>query len=233
MSRLLIVGALDAEVSPLRALLAPHLPAGLELHVALIGVGKTHAAAATQRFLMTVQPNAVVFAGVAGALSPELRIGDVGVVSRAIDADLDARNWRGHLLRGEHPMTGVRVHRSDAQLVSQALAAPSGNGSGPRLFEAYAASGSLFFDTPAKTRFREHDLPELADTSGSATVVPNVIDMETSAFLQVAADNGVRALALRAISDTTEGDAVADFEAFLNRASHAYAAVITHLLTAV
>ncbi|MDX2186536.1 MAG: 5'-methylthioadenosine/S-adenosylhomocysteine nucleosidase [Opitutaceae bacterium] len=227
MTHLLIVGALEAEIDSLPDLLRPNLPADVTVTCATVGVGKVTAAEMTQRHLLLRKPDMILFAGVAGALEDDLMIGDVGVVEAAIDADLDVRSWRRELLRAEHPITRERLHRSDPGMVARALEVKHAlDGTPLRTFSAFATSGSEFFDTEGKARFIRTILPDLEATLGSEKRRPNVIDMETSAFLQVASHNGIPALALRAVSDTTTGNAVEDFERFLARASLSYAAVI-------
>jgi nucleoside phosphorylase len=100
----------------------------------------------------------------------------------------------------------------------------------PRLFPAYLASGSAFLDSAGKARFIADVLPELAAEVGGVRRTPDLIEMEGSAVLQVAAANGVPALAIRAVSDAVTGDAAADFNAFLRDAVASYQAVVAHLL---
>lgn len=220
-----LLGALPQELAAYAAQVRDGRWRGAEVHLGLTGVGKVAAAAATQRMIGRHRPDAVLFTGVAGALDPALRIGDIGIALAAIDAELDIRAWRPGTLRGEHPFTGERLMASDARLVAEALGAPLAG-----LFPAYIATGSAFLDAAGKARFRAEILPELAAAVGGRERLPDLVEMEGSAVLQVAAANRVPALAIRAVSDALAGDAVADFDAFLAGAIGAYARVVEHLL---
>lgn len=220
-----VLGALPEELAAYRGLVSDGCWCGARVHLGLTGVGKVAAAAATQRAIDIHRPDALLFTGVAGALAHERRIGELGVVLAAIDAELDIRAWRPGTRRGEHPFTGARLMASDARLAAEALAAPV-----PGLFPAYVATGSAFLDAAGKAAFRRDVLPELEAEVGGRLRRPDLIEMEGAAVLQVAAANQVPALALRAVSDALEGDAVADFDAFLRAAIGSYVRVVEGLL---
>jgi adenosylhomocysteine nucleosidase len=222
---IVLLGALPEELAAFTSRLVDERWHGIRVHLALTGVGKPAAAAATQRAISMHAPDAVIFTGVAGALHPGLRIGDIGIGIAAIDADLDIRAWRPGTRRGEHPFTGARLMHSDPRLVRLALAS-----SAPRLFPAYIASGSAFLDAPGKAVFRHGVLPELSAEIDGAERLPDLIEMEGSAVLQTAAANQVPALAIRAVSDALDGDAVADFDAFMREAISHYTGVVDHVL---
>lgn len=225
---LLVVGALAEETACFGQLEPAACAVGAIVRLGILGVGKVAAAAATERLLAETRPDAAVLVGVAGGLKPEHGLGQVGVVQAAIDAEFDVRAWQPRLRRGEHPFTGERVFPAHPELTRRALAAaPSG-----KAFFAYAASGSVFLDHSAKRAFVRDVAPDLAhEWPGGGMRTPDLIDMETSAFLQIASAHGVPALALRAVSDPLEGDAAADFAAFLAGASATYVDMVRALLT--
>lgn len=224
-ARLLLLGALPEELAAYAAHVVDGRWCGVAVDLALTGVGKSAAAAATQRGIDVFRPDAIIFTGVAGSLDPARSIGDIGIGVAAIDADFDIRAWRPGSRRGEMPFTGERLWASDPLLVRTALAAPV-----PRLFSGFIATGSAFLDAPGKARFRRDVLPDLADTIDGVERQPDLIEMEGSAVLQTAHANRIPALAIRAVSDDVEGDAVADFHAFICDAVHAYVAVVEHVL---
>lgn len=217
---LLVVSAMAEETKGLDALL--RLPDHVDVDFSVIGIGKVDAAAHTAELLVRRQPHWLVLVGVAGALRPHLRLGALGIVTGAIDADLDVTAWRPGFRRGQHPLTRECIYRSDTNLASLALAAGH-----PGAFPAVAATGSAFLDERGKAAFLRDTLPQLSAQGEDA---PSLIDMETSAFLQVCHRHRAPALALRSVSDTLEGDASADFEAFLRQATHSYAPVLQYLL---
>lgn len=220
-----ILGAMPEELAAFQGFAAQGRWHGVAVHLALTGVGKTAAAAATQHAIDAHHPDAIILTGAAGSLDAALAIGAIGIGIAAIDAELDIRAWQPQARRGELPFTGQRVFTSDPGLVATALQAPVTG-----LFPAYIATGSAFLDTPGKARFRAEVLPELAAVIGGAMRTPDLIEMEGSAVLQVATANRIPALAIRAVSDAVEGDAVADFNAFIREAIGRYALVVDHVL---
>lgn len=220
-----LLGALPEELAVYRDLVRKDSWCGARVRLGLTGVGKVAAAAATQRIIDAERPDVLLFTGVAGALAAERRIGEIGVVLAAVDAELDIRAWRPGARRGEHPFTGERLMASHAGLATEALAAPV-----PGLFPAYVATGSAFLDAAGKASFIRDVRPELMAEVGGCERLPDLIEMEGVAVLQVAMANRVPALALRAVSDALAGNAVADFDAFLRGAISAYVRVVEHVL---
>lgn len=219
-----ILGALPQELAAFTDRCANGRWAGVEVHLALTGVGKPAAAATTQRMIDRHVPDAVIFTGVAGALEPGLRIGDIGVGIGAIDADMDLRALLPGARLGQL-YGGERVFASDPALVSAALSSGA-----PGLFTAFIASGSAFLDGPGKRRFIDTVRPQLSAMIDGCERLPDLIEMEGSAVLQVAAAHRVPALAVRAVSDALDGDAVADFDAFVRGAVAVYADVVESAL---
>ncbi len=225
MATIVLLGALPQEIDAYHHRLEDGRWHGHHVIVLPTGVGKVAAAAATRQALDRHRPDALFFTGVAGALERHLVLGDVGVAHGAIDADFDIRAWMPGAARGELPFGGGRIFPCDDRLVQAALAAPV-----PGLFEAYLATGSAFLDRQGKATFCREVLTDLAGVVGGRQRTPDLIDMETSAVLQVAAADGIPTLALRAVSDTCDGDAVADFDAFLTVAIRHYEQVVDHVL---
>lgn len=224
MENVAILGAMPQEIAAYRSRL--RIPVGIDLFVEATGVGKVAAAAAVQRIICSYKPDAIIFTGVAGGLDEKLKVGDVGVGVAAIDADLDVRAWDPTYTRGEQPFTHNRVYTSHQDLV-RVLAKNQG------LFLAYIATGSSFLDATGKKKFNAQVRPDLsACLEGSAEYqLPNLYEMEGSAILQVANQNGVPAVAIRAVSDTLNGDAAADFNAFIENAVDNYVELINQLLS--
>jgi adenosylhomocysteine nucleosidase len=132
-----VVGAMAEEVDRLLASLAQAepLPAGpfralrgelegVPVVVAQCGIGKVNAGALTQ-FVVSQGARSVVFTGVAGALDPSLRVGDVVVGVDAVQHDVDVtglgyapgvRVVRGRVASGDvfvaDPVLGARVRET-------------------------------------------------------------------------------------------------------------------------
>ncbi|MBL7051785.1 MAG: 5'-methylthioadenosine/S-adenosylhomocysteine nucleosidase [Nanoarchaeota archaeon] len=192
-----------------------------EVFVESTGVGKVAAAMVTQKAISERNPDYIIFSGVAGGLEAGLKIGDIGICEIGIDSDLDARSWNPSLERGEQPFSGNRIYRSNENLVD--IAFDSGN---DKLFRGYVASGSAFLNAEEKTDFVQNILPELE----TENVLPNVYDMESSAVMQVANQNGIPVLVIRAVSDIIEGNSASDFNEFINGAVENYVGVVDHLI---
>jgi len=201
---------------------------GKKVDVGETGVGKPAAAATTA--LASDKYDLLIFTGVAGALDSDLKIGDIGIVAHAIDADLDVRIWGATqetpYLRGEVPFTRDRVFRSDDYLVEKALEAPIDS----KVFQAYVASGSAFVDVESKAKFNKYVSPDLEAEINGVTKRPDLYDMETSAVLQIANKYKTPVLVIRAVSDTTSGDAPKDFNEFVEGAVEQYVGIVEHLL---
>src|SRR5690606_32932508 len=96
-----VVGAMAEEVQRLRAALEGGLAQragpyevtrgrieGVDVLLAECGIGKVNAAALTQ-YLLSMGAGSVIFTGVAGALDPQLCVGDVVIGSEAVQHDVD------------------------------------------------------------------------------------------------------------------------------------------------
>jgi adenosylhomocysteine nucleosidase len=222
MARIVILAAMPEEIKSYDKEIKNGRWHGHEVFVTLTGVGKVLAAATTQKMILEKKPDYILFTGLAGALSSDAGLGDIAVVEYAIDAELDCTRWMGHLQLGEQPFSGERIFHSNPKLVKIALDGRAKY----RVYPSYIATTSVFMDNPYKLKF-------IRDTAQKLKIdqrVPDAIDMETSAVLQVAAKNKVPCLVIRAISDTVKGDAPADFKAFCETEIDHYIEIVRHVL---
>lgn len=99
---LAILAALDEELEAIQAKLSdPRIEnvgafqvtrgrlGGCEVIVDRTGIGKVNAALHTQSVIFRYRPSAILFTGVAGALVPLLKIGDLVVATQAVQHDYD------------------------------------------------------------------------------------------------------------------------------------------------
>lgn len=205
-----IVGAMDEEVQRLTAALADATAqdAGpfrvgrgriedVRVFVARCGIGKVNAAALTQH-LLSLGARSVIFTGVAGALDPSLRVGDLVIGAEAVQHDVDVTAL-GYA-PGEVPGSGT-VFEADARLVRLAREAAA-TLEGVRSVVGRVASGDLFVSsTAASDRIRR---------AFDATCA----EMEGAACAQVCSAWGTPFVVVRSISDTADHDADVDFRAF-------------------
>ena len=88
-----MVGAMSRELAPLLRASRHRQAGGVELFelgtavVAIGGVGRNAAQRAVEVLIVEYSPRLIVSAGVAGALSPKLRVGDVVCAREVVDAD--------------------------------------------------------------------------------------------------------------------------------------------------
>lgn len=226
----LILGALEAELTQFRSNLADRREAhwnGMTISegsleetriiVALCGVGKTMSAMATQHFIDQYAPRRIIFTGIAGAINPELEIGDVVVARDSIQYDLDAREAGFEI--GRIPFTSYREVPSDPTMLSAVRSYPA---EGFRLVEGRILTGDRFLTGV------EGDTSDLLGKE----LAGDAVEMEGASVGLVALINQVPFLLLRTISDKADGSAKADFKKFLPVASERAYRIILHLLRA-
>ena len=174
-------------------------------------VGKAAAAAATAWALDRFAPRAAFFAGVAGALNPELKAGDLLVARDAVQWDVDLTPF------GRAPgelATGERFIPADPKL-SAVLARAAGGHRGR------VASGDRFVNDA-----------ELAAWI-RATFAADVVEMEGAPALWTARRLGVPMALLRVVSDAASAGSEGDFAAFLAEGSARMAEVLEAAVAAL
>ena len=183
---------------------------GVECVVCECGVGKVNAASHAQILIDRYAPDAIVFTGVAGALSP-----DVGLFDTVVATELVYHDMSDFVLDTFSPLE--RVYRTDERLTSLALEACGAIGA-PHIAGRVATGDVFVSDQETK-----NDI--FARTHALCT------EMEGCAVAHVAYLAGVPCAVLRAISDSADGGAQVDFPTFLERAAQTSAAVVRELLT--
>lgn len=221
-----VIGAMPEEIEELRATLAEpervERP-GFELWrgrlegrpvlVALCGIGKVNAAALAQLLILEGAVR-LVFTGVAGALDPALRVGDVVIGVDAVQHDVDVTGL-GYA-PGEVPGDGV-AWSADPELVELAAAA-AGELEGVRAVRGRIASGDRFVaSAELGARLREE--------FGAACA-----EMEGAAVAQVCRRAGVPFVIVRSISDTADHAAEVSFREFTPLAAARAREVVLGLL---
>lgn len=181
---------------------------GAEVVVALSNVGKTFASSVATTMIIAFNATRVIFTGVGGGLVPSLKVGDIVIGSEVLDYEMDCRNFtlpwdasKKHLL-GELPFLNWREYKGDAQMAELAMATTIPN---TTITSGRIVSGSEFLITSRKA-----ELQTVWDIMGGAAVV----EMEGSAVAQICRAYEIPCLIVRAVSDTTTGDANEDFNTF-------------------
>lgn len=178
------------------------------------GVGKVNAAVCTQILIDRFEVERVIFTGVAGALHPELNIGDIVVSSDCMQHDMDASALGFD--RGIIPYEAVSVFQADAQLVR--LAGEACQAAGSRSHVGRVLSGDQFIADKAQVAELHEQL------SGSCT------EMEGAAVAQVCSMNGVPFVVIRSMSDKADGSAHMNFAEFTKLASRNSSRIIAEMM---
>jgi 5'-methylthioadenosine/S-adenosylhomocysteine nucleosidase len=225
----LLLGALDAEVETF----AEHLDSirevewrgyrfiegrirGLSVVVSRSGVGKSLAAMLTQHLIDRYAPSAIIFTGVAGALNPDLEIGDTVIAETCMQHDMDARALG--FQRGEVPYTPYRVLTCDPELVARAAMCTPTSGT-VRL--GHILTGDVFIVTSKDESYRY-----LREELGG-----DAVEMEGASVGLVATVNEVPFIVIRTISDKADASASVNFATFVTKASRNAWEFVDHLLS--
>ncbi|HET7238100.1 MAG TPA: 5'-methylthioadenosine/adenosylhomocysteine nucleosidase [Terrimicrobiaceae bacterium] len=211
---------------------------GQEVVVVLSRVGKVSAAITTLLLLERFGVTHIVFTGLAGAIDPGLRIGDVVVADRLVQHDMDASPLPA-FKRFEIPLlgkiffeTGLANEAADAAIhytqgdflhdVSPEKRAAFGMDR-PRVFRGLVASGDQFLADPEKTADLRNALPGLL-----------CAEMEGAAVAQVCHEmGGIPNAIIRVISDQADHSAAVDFLRFVDEvAEYLTGGIVRSLLSA-
>ena len=196
-------------------------------------IGKVAAATTATTLIERFGVSRIVFTGVAGGLSPQVRVGDVVVANEFLQHDLDASPL---FPRYEVPLYG-RAHFSvDATLTASLLDAaqqalprllaqlPMTSRLGlpldqARVLSGLVVSGDRFVSSQAESQDLQQRLPAAL-----------AVEMEGAAMAQVCHDYQVPFAAVRIISDRADDDATIDFLHFIREIAAHYSAEVMNAL---
>ncbi|WP_122787822.1 5'-methylthioadenosine/adenosylhomocysteine nucleosidase [Cutibacterium modestum] len=179
---------------------------GTPVVLAKCGIGKVNAALAASA-MVQAGATSIVFTGVAGAVASELGIGDVVVGNKFSQHDADDTAFGNPIgiIPGEPPFWEPNPDLSAAVLDAlRELEEPRGH----QVVAGPIVSGDQFIAQAEKVVWLR------------ATFGASAVEMEGAALAQAASHLGVPFAVVRILSDSADGDAVADFPAFLNDAAH-------------
>lgn len=172
---------------------------GTDVVIARAGVGKVNAAVCAQTMALIYEPELIINSGVSGALSPELRVGDVVIGTDVVQHDVDTTAL------GDEPGFVSTVDRLSFPLdnfASTAIAAAAEE-LGIRAVRGRIASGDQFV---ASTERKE----EIVRLFSAVTC-----EMEAGAIAHVCFLNRVSCAVIRCISDGGNEEAPMSYEEFL------------------
>jgi adenosylhomocysteine/aminodeoxyfutalosine nucleosidase len=211
MTKLAIMGAMEEEIEPLLA----HFTNvnvvefannkyyevshnGLDIVIAYSKIGKVFATLTATTMIEKFGCDTLLFSGVAGAINPELKIGDLIIADKLCQHDLDITAF-GHP-NGFVPGGNVFVETSKALREIAKTVASENN---LKVIEGTIATGDQFVHSTERKDFIE------------STFKADALEMEGASVAVVCDALNVPFFVLRAISDSADMDAGFDFDEFL------------------
>lgn len=211
MTKLAIMGAMEEEIEPLLA----HFKNvnvvefannkyyevnynGLDIVIAYSKIGKVFASLTATTMIEKFGCDTLLFSGVAGAINPELKIGDLIIADKLCQHDLDITAF-GHP-NGFVPGGSVFVETS-SELREVAKVVASENDL--KVIEGTIATGDQFVHSLERKEFIE------------STFNADALEMEGASVAVICDALNVPFFVLRAISDSADGGADIDFDEFL------------------
>lgn len=198
--------------------------------VVLARMGKVAAAATTVTLIREFGVDRVVFAGLAGGIAGNARVGDVVVGSSLLHHDLDASP-----LFPRHEIPLLALSRIDADhglshLLEKAArdylaldwekdisvaTRQAFNLSAPNVHTGLIASGDQFVSSAAAAQALRDTLPDVV-----------CVEMEGAAVAQICHEYGTPFAIIRTVSDRADDEASHDFNSFLAHVASQYSAGI-------
>lgn len=182
---------------------------GTEVVVVFSRWGKVAAASTATELILLHDLRAMVFCGIAGALSPAAARGDIVIARHLYQHDLDASPF---FAPTEVPLLGIRSLPTDEAISGHLLAAAERfvtddlrAQAGPLWNQAGLASPkTLRADIASGDRIIFSDADRAAVLARAPTAI--CVEMEGAAAAQVCHEHGVPFACVRTISDSCDGD---------------------------
>ena len=225
-----IIGAMEPEVEDLASKLKGHTVkdiGGCKFHcgtlqgrdavVVQCGIGKVAAGAITALLVCAAGATRVINTGCAGAVSPDLRIGDTVFSSKAAyhDADLTPFGYPMGQMAGQE-----RFFNADPELMAKAeIAAGNLPEFKDSVRQGLVVSGDQFINTASKREAIRAIYPDAM-----------VAEMEGAAIAQVCTTLHVPFLIIRAVSDEASEGNTANYDEFMPKAAARSAKLVNALM---
>ena len=226
-----IIGAMDIEVQALKELMdEPKIETistvdyysgninGIDVVVAVAGVGKVNAAVCTQTMILTYHPQYIINVGVAGGLAQELGIGDIAVAENVVEHDMDTTPI------GDVPgyISGINIVRIPCdKWLSEKMIDAASKLSGVKVLTGTIASGDQFIS-------KDEERKKIVDNFGAIAA-----EMEGASIGHVCYMNDVHFGVLRAISDGANSDSAMDYPTFAKMAAANSIKIICEMLAQI
>ncbi|MBE5957545.1 MAG: 5'-methylthioadenosine/adenosylhomocysteine nucleosidase [Lachnospiraceae bacterium] len=211
-----IIGAMDNEVAKLKEMMSDveivdrsgmefyhGKLEGKEVVVVQSGIGKVNATICTQALIDNFEVTAIINTGVAGALRPEIEIGDIIISTDAIEHDMNVMPLGYE--RGIIPGMETSIFVADDDLIELTKKCVKETVD-VNVFEGRVVSGDLFVsEQKIKDKLSE-------EFNGYCA------EMEGAAIAHCACVNKVPFVVIRAISERVDSSADVDYPTFENMA---------------
>lgn len=185
------------------------------------GVGKVNAAITTQILIDRFKVTHILFTGVAGALHPELEIGDIVISSSALQHDMDASALGPHFPQGTIPMFDHESDFAACPRLVQLAEKAADKINGVQVRTGRVLSGDQFIANRETVEKYYHQF------DGAC------IEMEGSAVAQTSFLNDIPFVIIRSISDKANGEAEVNFTEFTKLAAERSSLMVEEVLKAV
>ncbi len=211
MTKLAIMGAMEEEIEPLlkyfdKVNVVEYADNkyyevsydGLDIVIAYSKIGKVFASLTATTMIEKFSCDTLLFSGVAGAINPELKIGDLIIASKLCQHDLDITAFghpHGYVPGGSVFVDTCENLRSIAKKVAQE--------NDIKVLEGVIATGDQF----VHSNERKDTIKEIFKA--------DALEMEGASVAVVCDSLNVPFFILRAISDSADMDAGFDFDEFL------------------
>jgi adenosylhomocysteine nucleosidase len=180
------------------------------------GIGKVNAAMTTTLVITKFEPDEVIFTGIAGAINPELRPGDIVIAEKIAQHDYGLTTDAGFETQATTNQAGVPnplFFAADKQLLDEAIEASRKislnrieTAEGllqPKIITGVVVTGDSFI---ASEKFGKR----LRRSLGA-----DAVEMEGAAVAQVCYQQNIPCIVIRSISDKANETAVVDVERFM------------------
>ncbi|MCD4699355.1 MAG: 5'-methylthioadenosine/S-adenosylhomocysteine nucleosidase [Phycisphaerae bacterium] len=195
--------------------------AGTESAAAVTGVGKINSYISTSEIIRECSPDRIIYIGIAGAIDPGLRIGDVVISDRIIQYDMDM--WCRTTIPGSTPGPAESVYAADENMIAAAEASVKGLQIRGELQGAMVVGCTGSADVFMTPEMQEMYAEVLTDEKVLA------VDMEGFAAAAAAAAAQVPFAQIRIISDEADGTkspTILGFREVIREASEKLALII-------
>ncbi len=229
MSRIGIIGAMDAEINLLRGQMTEVSEKkigkitfyegklnGKEVVLFVCGVGKVNASVGTDVVIREFGVEKIIFTGIAGAISEYLNILDIVISNKLVQHDFDLVGF-GYplgLIDGEKSAY-FEADKELIELTERAALKVLGEG---KSYTGVIATGDQFVANKEKVKL-------IGDTFNAMAT-----EMEGAAVAQVAHMYNVPFVVIRAMSDKADGSAHMDYNEFKPKAADQSAKIVVEIL---